>query len=82
LGYYFGRLEVHAILPTDAVTDIFVKIFVELFLVLALATMRIRQGLFEKFLKKLRGKDETRAALERLERLTGDEVLSVAARTF
>ena len=38
----------------------------------------------EKFVKKLRGggKDKTEAALERLDRLTKDEGLSVVAQTL
>ncbi len=34
----------------------------------------------EKFVKKLGGKDETQAALERLDRLTKDEGLSAVAQ--
>ena len=42
------------------------------------------QFVTEKFVKKLRGegKDKTEAALERLDRLTKDEVLSVVAQTL
>jgi hypothetical protein len=42
------------------------------------------QFITEKFVKKLRGegKDKTEAALERLDQLTKDEVLSVVAQTL
>ena len=36
----------------------------------------------EKFIKQLTGKDEISAALERLDRLTKDEGLAVAAQSF
>ena len=78
-------------------TDIIVKVMVELLSVLALTTKEIEQGRFskctvtyvghaqcvtEKFLKMLWGRDKIQAVLERLDRLTKDEGLSVAAQTL
>ena len=40
------------------------------------------QRVSEKFMKMLWGKDKIQAALERLDRLTKDEGLSVAAQTL
>ena len=79
-------------------TDIVVKILVELLSVLALATKQIRQGRFskhiivdnlsvaqcsiEKFAKKLLGECEVEAVLQRLDRLTQDEVRITVAQTL
>ena len=70
-------------------TDIIVKIMVEVLSVLALATKEIKQGRFSKcattytlrkaqcaigkFAKKLLGKSEIEAALQKLDRLTQEE---------
>jgi hypothetical protein len=79
------------------ITDIVVKVMVELLTVLALTTKEIKQGRFseftvthtlpvlsvtEKFMKMLWGKDSMQAVLERLDRLTKDEGLSVGAQTL
>jgi hypothetical protein len=40
------------------------------------------QRVTERFVKKLWGKDKTRSALERLDRLTKDEGLSAVAQTL
>jgi hypothetical protein len=79
-------------------TDIIVKILVELLSVLALATKQIRQGRLskhiamyilsvvqrsiEKFAKKLLGENEVEVVLQRLDRLSQDEVLITAAETL
>ncbi len=73
-------------------TEIVVKIIVELLSVLSLATKQIRQGRFsksivmynlsvaqfaiEKFAKKLIGESEVEAALQRLDRLIRDEIVT------
>ncbi len=73
-------------------TEIVVKIIVELLSVLSLATKQIRQGRFsksiimyklsvaqfaiEKFAKKLFGESEVEAALQRLDRLIRDEIVT------
>ena len=79
-------------------TDIIVKILVELLLVLALATKQVEQGRFskcaatytlsmaecasEKFTQKLLGESEIEAVLQRLDRLTQDEVRMTGAQTL
>ena len=84
--------------PTPIMTDIIVKILVELLSVLALATKQIRQGRLskhtimyflsfaqcsiEKFAKKLLGESEVEAVLQRLDRLTQDEVRITVAQTL
>jgi hypothetical protein len=84
--------------PTPIMTDIIVKILVELLSVLALATKQIKQGrlskhiimyilsvaqcTIEKFAKKLLGESEVEAVLQRLDRLTQDEVRITVAQTL
>ena len=84
--------------PTPIMTDIIVKILVELLSVLALATKQIRQGRLskhtriyipsiaqrstEKFAKKLLGESEVEVVLQRLDRLTQDEVRITVAQTL
>ena len=84
--------------PTPIMTDIIVKILVELLLVLALATKQVEQGRFskcaatytlsmaecasEKFTQKLLGESEIEAVLQRLDRLTQDEVRMTGAQTL
>jgi len=79
-------------------TDIIVKILVELLSVLALATKQIRQGRLsehntiyilsvaqrstEKFARKLLGESEVEVVLQRLDRLTQDEVRITVAQTL
>ena len=73
------------------------KIIVELLSTLALATKQVKQGRLsesilvgthltefntEKFVKKLRGENEIEATLQRLDRLTLDEVRATAAQTL
>jgi hypothetical protein len=74
---------------TTMMTDIIVKIMVEVLSVLALATKEIKQGRFSKcaitytlpkahcgvgkFAKKLLGKSEIEAVLQKLDRLTQEE---------
>ena len=78
--------------------DLIVKIMLELLSVLALATKQIRQGRFskyiiicrlfvvqcstEKFAKKLLGDSEVEAVLQRLDRMTQDEVRIAVAQTL
>ena len=84
--------------PTQILTDIIVKILVELLSVLALATKQIKQGRLskhiimyylsiaqcsiEKFAKKLLREREVEAVLQRLDRLTRDEVRITVAETL
>jgi hypothetical protein len=98
LGDFLKRLEVYTTIPpTPTITDIIVKVMVELLSVLALTTKQIMQGRFskcavtyvahaqcviEKFMAMLSGKDKIQDALERLDRLTKGEGLSVAAQTL
>jgi hypothetical protein len=79
-------------------TDIIVKIMAELLLVLGLATKLIEKGrlcmchgaysrpvaqcVIAMFAKKLAGDNDVGAALQRLDRLTQDEVRMVAAETL
>ena len=83
---------------TPLMTDIIVKIMVELLAVLALATKQVQQGRLsewiiglrvliaqrgaEKFAKKLLGEGEIEAVLQKLERLTQEEALMMAAQTL
>ncbi|KAF8463201.1 hypothetical protein DFH94DRAFT_787119 [Russula ochroleuca] len=55
---------------------------VELLSTLALATKQVKQSRFKKFVKKLRGENEIEATLQRLDRLTLDEVRATAAQTL
>ena len=79
-------------------TDLIVRILLELLSVLALATKQIKQGRFsknfivyrlfvahcavEKFAKKLLGDSEVEAVLQRLDRMTQDEVRVAVAQTL
>lgn len=79
-------------------TDLIVKIMLEALSVLALATKQIKQGRFsknlimyrllvaqcavEKFRKKLLGDSEVEAVLQRLDRMTQDEVRIAVAQTL
>jgi len=79
-------------------TDLIIKILLELLSVLALATKQIRQGRFskyiimyklsiaqcaiEKFAKKLLGDNKVEAVLQRLDRMTRDEVRITVAQTL
>jgi hypothetical protein len=78
--------------------DIIVKIMVEVLSVLALATKEIKQGRFsectityafpwpqcaaENFVKKLLGKSEVEAVLQKLDRLTESEAQMTATQTL
>jgi hypothetical protein len=80
------------------ISDIAVKIMVEVLSVLALATKQINQGRFsesatfcesplaerdaEKFAKKLLGKRDIEAVLQRLDQLTQEEARVIAAQTL
>jgi hypothetical protein len=84
--------------PTPIMTDLILKIMLELLSVLALATKQIRQGRFskytimykpfiaqcaiEKFAKKLLGDNKVEAVLQRLDRMTQDELRITAAQTL
>ncbi|KAH9995623.1 hypothetical protein BJV77DRAFT_1066312 [Russula vinacea] len=76
LGIYTG------VPPTPVLTNVLVKIIVELLSTLALATKQVTQGRFKKFVKKIRGDNEIEATLQRLDRLTLDEVRATAAQTL
>ena len=82
---------------TTMMTDIIVEIMVEVLSVLALATKEIKQGRFSKcaitytlpmaqcgvgkFAKKLLGKSEVEAVLQKLDRLTQEETRMNVAQT-
>lgn len=84
--------------PSTIMMDIIIKIMVEVLSVLALATKEIKQGRFseysftyalpvpqcaiENFVKKLLGKSEVEAVLQRLDRLTESEAQMTAAQTL
>ena len=84
--------------PTPIMTDLIIKIMLELLSVLALATKQIRQGRFskhviiyglfvaqcaiEKFTMKLLGDHDVEAVLQRLNRMTQDEVRIAIAQTL
>ena len=84
--------------PTKMMTDIIVEIMAELLSVLGLAMKLIEKGRLCKFhgayswpvaqsvvamfAKKLAGDNDVEAALQRLDRLTQDEVRMVAAQTL
>jgi len=82
--------------PTQMMTDIIVKIMAELLSVLGLATMLIKQGrrckctgaysplvaqcVIAMFAKKLLGKNDVEAVLQRLDQLTQDETRMATAQ--
>ena len=84
--------------PTAAMVDIIVKTMVEVISILGIVTKEIRQGhtsmtfliditpkvdlSAEKFLKKLAGRKDVEDAFQRLDKLTPEEVLMVAAETM
>jgi hypothetical protein len=84
--------------PTTIMMDIIVKIMVEVLSVLALATKEIKQGRLsectitytlpvpqcavEKFAKKLFGKSEVEAVLQKLDRLTESEAQMTVTQTL
>jgi hypothetical protein len=92
---FFKRLEKYIkVRPTAALTDVIVKIMVEV-LSIGIVTKEIEQGKLsmsfcvdmsasvdlraEKFFKKLAGMKDVEDALQRLDKLTQDEVLMAAA---
>jgi hypothetical protein len=84
--------------PSSQMTELVVKIMVHLLSVLALATKKIKEGRFskraiiytlpaaqcatEKFTNKLLGETEITDALQKLDRLTQDEVRMAVAQTL
>lgn len=84
--------------PTSLMTELVVKIMAEILLVLALATKKIREGRFSKcaviytllgaqcatgnVAKNLSGETDIEDALQRLDRLTQDEVRMAVAQTL
>ena len=84
--------------PTQMMTDLIVKIMAELLSVLSLTTKLIEQGrrckctsaypplvaqrVIAMFAKKLLGKNDVEAVLQRLDRLTQEETRIVAAQTL
>ncbi len=84
--------------PTAAMTDIIVKIMVEVISILGVVTKEIRQGRTstaflidvtqkvdlhaEKFLKRMAGRKAVEDAFQRLDKLTPEEALIVAAETM
>jgi len=55
---------------------------VEVLTTLALATKQVKQGRLKKFVKKILGKNEIEAVLQRLDRLTLDEARATGAQTL
>ena len=98
IGNFIQRLEIYTRIPlTPVMRKMVVMIVVELLSTLAIATKEIKkgplskcippngrlaQGNAEKFGMKLLGDNEVEAGLQRLSRLTDDEVRATAAQTL
>ncbi|KAF8262633.1 hypothetical protein EI94DRAFT_671094 [Lactarius quietus] len=83
MEYFFKRLEAYIkVRPTAAMLDIIVKIMVEVISILGIVTKEIRQGRTKKHLKKLLGLKGVEDALQRLDKLTQEEVRMAAAEAL
>ncbi|KAH9986294.1 hypothetical protein BJV77DRAFT_1152577 [Russula vinacea] len=77
---FFGRLEIYTeIPPTAAMRDIIVRIMVEVLTILAIATNNVKRGRWKRFLRKLTGNRDIEDSLERLDKLTQEEVRMASA---
>ncbi|KAH8985158.1 hypothetical protein EDB92DRAFT_1384874 [Lactarius akahatsu] len=80
IEYLFKRLEAYIeVQPTAAMMDIIVKIMVEVLSILGIITKEIKQGRMKKYLKMLVGWTDIEDSLQRLDRLTQEEVRMAAA---
>ena len=98
IGQFVNRLAMYTRIPlSPAMVEIVIKIIVEILSTLALVTNELRQGqpsecvltgviLYStrpvKFVKKILGEKDIEAVLQRLDRLTQDEVLTTAVQTL
>ncbi|KAH9058309.1 hypothetical protein EDB87DRAFT_936904 [Lactarius vividus] len=81
IEYFFKRLEAYIeIRLTAAMTDIIINIVVEVLSILGIVTKEIGQGRMKKYLKRLVGRRDIEDALQRLDRLTQEEVEGVDGR--
>ncbi|KAH9988880.1 hypothetical protein BJV77DRAFT_720936 [Russula vinacea] len=77
---FFRRLEIYTgITPTTAMTDTIIEIMVEVLVILAIATKEMKRGRFKKYMKKLTGNSDIEDSLDRLDKLTQEEVRMAAA---
>ncbi|KAH9053695.1 hypothetical protein EDB87DRAFT_202491 [Lactarius vividus] len=80
---FFKRLEAYTAVPqTSAMIDVIVKIMVEVLSIFAIATKEIRQGRAKKFVKKLVGRRDIEAGLQKLDRLTQEEARMATAEVL
>jgi len=78
---FFRRLEAYIDVPSNAgMTDTIVKIMVEVLLILGIVTREIKRNKAKKFLRRLAGRTDMEDALQRLEKLTQEEVRMAAAQ--
>ncbi|KAF8258451.1 hypothetical protein EI94DRAFT_1707997 [Lactarius quietus] len=71
----FRRLEIYTdVTPTPAMTDMMVKIMIEVLDILATATKEMNQSRFKKFLKKVAGSTKLEDGLQKLDKMTNEEV--------
>jgi len=83
IEHFLNPLEIYTRIPrTLAMDEVIVKIMVELFSTLSLATRELKQGRSIKIVKKVFGEKGVEAALQRLNRLTQDEVRMTATETL
>ncbi|KAI9430851.1 hypothetical protein H4582DRAFT_2133413, partial [Lactarius indigo] len=83
LEYFFKRLEQYIeVRPTAAMTDIIVRIMVEVLSILGIVTKEVGQGRTKAYLKKLVGRKDVEAALQRLDALTQEEARMAAAEVL
>ncbi|KAF8266831.1 hypothetical protein EI94DRAFT_1701469 [Lactarius quietus] len=84
IGYFFNRLEKYSDMPTmEAIKDVMVEMMVEVLKIFALMTKEVTRGRVERlvksFFKNLIGSNVIKDALNRLDRLTQEEVNRVIA---
>ncbi|KAH9061883.1 hypothetical protein EDB87DRAFT_1576217 [Lactarius vividus] len=83
IEHLFKRLEAYIeIQPTAAMVDIIVKIMVEVLSIFGTITKEIKQGRMKKYLKMLVGWTDIEDSLNRLDRLTQEEVRMAAAEAL
>ncbi|KAF8487148.1 hypothetical protein DFH94DRAFT_841529 [Russula ochroleuca] len=77
---FFQRLEIYiGITPTTAMTDIIIEIMVEVLTILAIATKEVKRGRLKKYIKKLTGNKDIEDSLDRLDKLTAEEMRMASA---
>jgi len=78
---FFRRLEAYIDVSSNAgMTDTIVKIMVEVLLILGIVTKEIKRNKAKKFLRRLAGRTDLDDALQKLERLTQEEVRMATAQ--